>query len=300
MRSFSCIRNRTRPLRGLRIRSSIGMLLLLSVLACPSDGAAGQDDILFLPPGLLYPPAIADPQRVGFAVEWLSYTDTAIPDSGNSRVALKAGGQFGIVRSGPPGDGERAWQVDVLGGFNAQFDADHSLDNIGWDGRYGLLLTSGQPRMISFKLGVLHDSSHVGDEYMERTGRERIGYTRHELVAGVSVPFGENWRSYAEGGWGYQLGNRGLMKPGRGEAGLEFESCRGTRERCTGWYGAADLSAMEERDWELDLAVQTGFVARSGGRTWRFGVQWYSGRPPIGEFFPYTERYIGLGVWLDV
>lgn len=276
------------------------MLLLIFVLACPSVGAAGQGNILFLPPGILYPPAIADPQRVGFGVQWLSYMDTTIPDAGNSRVALKAGGQFGILKAGPSGDGNQAWQVDLLGGFNAQFDADHSLDNIGWDGRYGLLVTNGQPRIISFKFGVLHDSSHVGDEYMERTGRKRIGYTRHELVAGVSIPLGERWRTYAEGGWGYQLGNSELMKPGRGQAGLEYESCRGPRERCTGWYGAADLSSMEERDWRLDLAVQMGVVARSGGRTWRFGVEWYHGRPPIGEFFPYTERYLSLGIWLDV
>lgn len=286
--------------RWLSSISSISMLLLIFVPACPSVGAAGQGNILFLPPGILYPPAIADPQRVGFGVQWLSYMDTTIPDAGNSRVALKAGGQFGILKAGPSGDGNQAWQVDLLGGFNAQFDADHSLDNIGWDGRYGLLVTNGQPRIISFKFGVLHDSSHVGDEYMERTGRKRIGYTRHELVAGVSIPLGERWRTYAEGGWGYQLGNSELMKPGRGQAGLEYESCRGPRERCTGWYGAADLSSMEERDWRLDLAVQMGVVARSGGRTWRFGVEWYHGRPPIGEFFPYTERYLSLGIWLDV
>ena len=24
------------------------------------------------------------------------------------------------------------------------------------------------------------------------------------------------------------------------------------------------------------------------------------GRPPIGEFFQYTESYISLGLWLDV
>jgi hypothetical protein len=276
------------------------MLLLFLVLAYPPDGAAGPVNVLFLPPGLLYPPAIADPQRIGFGVQWLSYTDASIPDAGNSRVALKAGGQFGILRAGPSGDGGRAWQVDLLGGFNAQFDADHSLDNIGWDGRYGLVVTNGQLRMTSFKLGVLHDSSHVGDEYMERTGRTRIGYTRHELVAGVSVPLSGRWCTYAEGGWGYQLGNSELMKPGRGQAGLEYESCRGPQERCTGWYGAADLSAMEERDWRLDLAVQMGLVARSGERIWRIGVEWYRGRPPIGEFFQYTESYFSLGLWLDL
>jgi uncharacterized protein DUF1207 len=287
-------------IRRLRRFSLIGMLLLSPTLAYPADEAAGPAAVMFLPPGDLYPPYVADLQRVGFGVQWQSYTKTAIPDSGIHRVALKAGGQFGIVRAGTSGADGREWQADVLGGFNAQFDADHSLDNIGWDGRYGLLVTTGKPRGIAFRFGVLHDSSHVGDEYMIRTGRTRIGYTRQELAAGVSLPLDERWRTYAEGGWGYQFGNDQLMKPGRGQAGLEYESCRGLGESCPGWYGAVDLSATEERNWRLDVAAQVGLATRSGGRTWRIGIEWYQGRPPIGEFFQYTERSISLGLWLDV
>lgn len=278
----------------------IGVLLLSPAAAYSSDKAAGPGAVMFLPPGDLYPPYAADPQRVGFGVQWSNYLKSTIPDSGSHRVDLRAGGQFGIVRDRLPGADDWAWQVDILGGFNAQFDADHSLDNIGWDGRYGLLFTTGTPRGIAFKFGLLHDSGHVGDEYMIRTGRTRIGYTRQELAFGVSLPVDEHWRTYAEWGWGYQFGNEALMKPGRGQAGLEYESCRGLRERCSGWYGAVDVSATEERDWRLDTAVQTGFVARSGGRTWRIGIDWYQGRPSIGEFFQYTERSISLGLWLDV
>lgn len=43
-----------------------------------------------------------------------------------------------------------------------------------------------------------------------------------------------------------------------------------------------------------------GLVARSGGRTRRIGIEWYHGRPPIGEFFQYTESYLSLGLWIDV
>jgi hypothetical protein len=90
------------------------------------------------------------------------------------------------------------------------------------------------------------------------------------------------------------------MDPGRGQVGLEFDGCRGYRERCRGWYGAVDLSAMEERDWHVDTAVQAGLATRFYGRTWRIGLEWYRGRPPIGEFFSYTESALSLGIWLDV
>ncbi len=284
---------------GLRGLLLIG-LLLFPWPAYPADEAPSAGSVVFLPPGDFYPPYVADPQRVGFGVQWQGFTNTGIPDSGSHRVALRAGGRFGVIRAGSPGTGDAGWQVNVEGGFNAEFDADHSLDNIGWDGRYGLVVTTARSNSLAFKFGVLHDSSHVGDEYMERTGRRRIGYTRHELAAGVSRTISEHWRTYAEAGWGYQFGNDALMKPGRGQAGLEYESCRGPQEDCTGWYGALDLSGMEERNWRLDTALQAGLVARKGERTWRIGIEWYHGRPPIGEFFQYTESYISLGIWLDV
>jgi uncharacterized protein DUF1207 len=283
--------------------SFIGMLLLFPMPAYPFHGDDVESGAMFLPPADLYPPYLADPQRAGFGIQMLRYTDTGIPDSGSNRVDIRAGGQFGIVRAGLSNAGDGVWQVDFLGGFNALIDADHSLDNMGWDGRLGLFVTTGKPRGTAFKFGALHHSSHVGDEFIARTGRARIEYTRHEISAGVSFPFdehGEHWRNYIEGGWGFRLRNTELMKPGRGQMGMEYESCRDPHEHCTGWYSAVDLSATEERNWRLDTAAQMGVVAHADGRTWRIGVEWYQGRPPIGEFFLYTERYIGLGLWLDV
>jgi hypothetical protein len=281
------------------------LLPLLFLLACFStpahalEEAAGSAVTLF-PSGDLYPLAIADPHRVGFGVQQLHFTDTAIPDAGDDRVGLRAGGRFGIVRVEPNGTEAWGWQASVEGGFNAQFDADHSLDNIGWDGRYGLVVTAGRAGGAAFKMGVLHDSSHVGDEYLLRTGRGRIGYTRHEVAAGFSWTITERWRTYAEAGWGYQLSNSSFMDPGRGQVGLEFDGCRGPRERCRGWYGAVDLSAMEEREWHVDTAVQAGLAGHFQGRIWRIGLEWYRGRPPLGEFFSYTESSLSIGIWLDV
>lgn len=275
-------------------------LVCAAVPAYSSDEVPDPWGMTLFPTGDLYPHYIADPHRVGFGVQWLSFTETRIPDSGDSRVALRAGGRFGIVRMHPSEEKERGWQVSLEGGFNAQFDADHSLDNIGWDGRYGLVVTTAQSGQWAFKLGILHDSSHVGDEYMERTGRKRIGYTRHELAAAASWSPDERFRTYGEAAWGYELSNDQLQEPGRIQFGLEYQSPPTPGKVRMGWYGAADFSALEERDWRVDRSLQAGLAAHSGGRTWRFGVEWYRGRPPIGEFFQYTEEYVSLGVWVDI
>ena len=191
------------------------------------------------------------------------------------------------------------WQISFLGGFTAHHDARFSLDNIGWDGRYGIQFTTALPHGLGFKMGLEHDSSHLGDEYMERTGRKRIGYTRQELNAGASWFVDEHWRTYAEAGFAFSMGDRQLQEPWRAQIGIEYESSPlfGGPLR---WYTAIDSQAMQERQWRVDLAVQTGIAAHSLGRTFRIGVEWYNGRPPVGEFFQYTERSLGVGVWMDI
>ncbi|HET6461983.1 MAG TPA: hypothetical protein VFG29_14475, partial [Syntrophales bacterium] len=98
--------------------------------------------ILLLPPGDLYAPYAADPERLDFGFELRNYMRTQIPDSGNNRFDLKAGGEFGLIRIHPHDNSDLGWQLSIEGGFDSQFDIDNHLDNIGWDGKYGLLLTT--------------------------------------------------------------------------------------------------------------------------------------------------------------
>jgi len=256
--------------------------------------------VLLFPSGDFYPPYIADPRTPRFGIQWMIYSKTTIPDTGNSRFGLEAGGSFGIVSVHPADQTNQGWQLSIKGGFDAQFDIYHSEDNIGWDGIYGLLLTTAQDHGFAYKLSMNHDSSHVGDEYEARTGRQRIGYTREEIAAGISWSINNYWRAYAEAGWGYHLGNENLQKPGRLEFGLEYESTKSLWEGRAGWYTALDISSMQERDWRVDTSFQMGFVFRSGERTWRLGIERCDGPPPIGEFFQYTESYIALGLWIDI
>ena len=256
--------------------------------------------LLYFPTGDLYPPYAADPFRVGFGFQPVHVTRVDIPNTTSSRVNLRAGGQVGVVRSLSADDPDLGWQVSLIGGFNDQNDVRNSLDNIGWDGHYGIILTAMPIHDLAFKLGLLHTSSHVGDEFMERTGRARISYTRQELAAGVSWFMNERWRVYTETGRAFSMSNRELQRPWRGQAGIEYEAPPAIWSKRLAWYAATDLQATQEREWKVDAAVQTGFVMRAEGRTWRIGVEWYHGRPPMGEFFQFTERYLSIGLWIDI
>jgi Protein of unknown function (DUF1207) len=279
-----------------RLRASFVYGVLCLFLA---GAPAAASDFQAFPPSNLYPRYVADPRGPQFGVMLLGFPSPRIPDSGDQRVGLKLGGRFGLVRVHPEGQPEGGWQVDIEAGFTGQFDVEHSLDNIGWDGTYGFLVSSEVRPGLHLQLGAKHISSHVGDEYAERTGQRRIGYTREELVAGTAWSFAPNWRAYAEAGWNYKLREDIGQKPGRLQLGLEHEAPGSLSGGRLGWFAALDLGSFEERSWQIDPTLQIGLLVPSGDRRWRVGLGYHDGTVPLGEFYRVDESYISLGLWLD-
>jgi len=77
-------------------------------------------------------------------------------------------------------------------GLDAVFDSQFQNDGIGWDGNYGLTITSGKSSSpFALKVALLHVSAHLGDDYEERTQTPRLNYTREELSVAAS------WRPLA-------------------------------------------------------------------------------------------------------
>jgi len=280
----------------------LAALVALCLFALP----AAAEGRLF-PDGTLYPPHVASELRPGFGLV-LFAADSGVEEAGSPRFGLRLGGRFGLVRWTPEigDDGVRRGgppvplQLDLDAGFRGQFDVENSLDNIGWDGNYGLTLSADLGDGWALRGGLYHTSSHVGDEYSEKTGRQRIGYTREEVIAGVSWVRSASWRYYLEGGWSYNSDDNELRQPGRLEVGAEWRGDPRFVAGRAGWFAALDVAAFEESDWSPDLTLHAGLAFAGDGREWRVGIVWYDGRNPIGEFFQAEESYVGLGLWLDV
>lgn len=283
-----------------------GLLVALVVLAARSSPAASQEPAdsiarsnwTAFPGPRLFPVAVADPTTADFGAAILGVTDVHIPDSGTDRTELRMGGQFGIVGWRPAGERGWALQFSVEGGYNGQFDASRQLDNIGWDGLFGFVVSTAAPSGLAFEAGIRHTSSHVGDEYAERTGRLRIGYTREEFVAGVSWPVTRDLRLYGGGGVAFKTKNDSLQAPWRLNGGAEF--FRPGWFGRGGWYAALNLSAWQERDWAIDVGSQLGLFYPSAGRRFRAALGFNDGRVPIGEFFQYDEAWWSLGFYVDL
>lgn len=284
--------------------------LLMSGSAAGAETAVDEDLTFSLggtwrlavsPGGDLYPGYIADPLRPGFALRKLNVTDSEIPGSGTDRYSFTLGGRYGLLRLFADTAPAMAFQIDIYGAFLGQFDIENSSDNIGWDGLYGLILSWSNGNGLALKLAMQHDSSHVGDEYMERTGRERINYTREEWAAGISYRFFDLFRIYGEGGYGYDLRNDALQEPGRVQGGIEIEDRDRFLGGRLGYYAALDVGAYEESDWDADTSVQAGLTVPVDRflQEIRVGAFYRDGRSPMGEFFQRRERWWGLGLWID-
>ena len=307
--------------RNIDLSGKAGRLLFVAVfglsllLAVPIVGGAGEavDERLafslgnawrldLFPAEGIYDPYIADPLRPGFSLMQMDIMDSDIPDAGESRYSFMLGGKYGFFKFRHSDLPDMAVQVDIYGAFLGQFDLENSTDNIGWDGFYGVMFTWTGGDGLSLKLAMQHDSSHVGDEYAERTGRLRINYTREEIAFGLSYRFPEYFRVYSEAGYGHNLRNTELQRPWRVKGGIEFEAPDRFFNGRLGYYAAVDLSSTEEMDWETDVTVQTGVVLpmRRFSHTVRIGPIYRNGPSVIGEFFQHKEEWWGMGMWIDI
>jgi hypothetical protein len=282
---------------------AVHLVFLCTARAQAPDGERdGAWELSVAPADVLYRPYVADPRRPVFGLTMIDARESDIDSAGDRRYGIRMGARFGILQLHPQDEPSGGLQLAGEVGFLGQFDRDNSTDNLGWDGLYGFHLAwLARPRLV-LRLGMAHDSSHLGDEYIENTGRRRIEYTREELLAGMRYALPGGLSSYLEYGHAYDLRNEDLMEEGRVQLGLEIEPEPMLWNRRLAPFAAFDVSVYEEDDWEENLCVQLGVVRPGAGRvgSWRVGLEYYDGRSPIGEFFQDRERHMAWGLWLDL
>lgn len=253
----------------------------------------------YFPADQLYPHYIANPLRSSFSFQPTEFSASDIPQAGTKRFGLDLGGNLALVRLHPENAPGQGWELMLEAGFRGQFDIKNSEDNIGWDGHYALFLDYRPNKKIAYRLGMHHTSSHVGDEYAERTGRLRINYTRQEIRLGSTWSVTDNWQTYLEVARSYNDRNQVLQRAGRVEWGLQYDR-PALFNHVIGGYIALDLSGYEENNWDTNTTLQLGIQWPTEKRRWRLGIEYYDGRSQLGEFFQAHEKYLSLGIWLDL
>ncbi len=274
---------------------SLAVLLSMTPAGARSDTGFANGGVVLLPEESLYAPYLASLRFPEFRFGYLTVSDDSIAGTEDTRWDLRAGRHVPLIRFGED------WQFGAFGGLKALFDAGREADNVAWDGVFGLSLSRRLDDARALRLEYEHQSAHLGDELVARTGRTRIEYSRQEISLGYSSRPSPRVRLYAEGGWGFDLTNETLQEPWRGQAGLEVGIPR-TKTASTdhldwGPFLAVDLESMQERNWGVDTTVQAGIYGLRQRDVWRFGLEFRDGRIPYGEFSFEDETYVGVALW---
>ncbi len=151
----------------------------------------------------------------------------------------------------------------------------------------------------AFTIEAYHESSHLGDEYEDRTGAKRIDWTR-EVMAG--------WASYSRGPWrmmgslSYALRDELQLDPSGGSFGVDFRpphrAGRGSVMPVAGVY----FDASGATSWRVSGSFKAGVVLQEapGGREIGFAVIGHDGLSTQRQFFREESRYLGLEVRFDL
>jgi hypothetical protein len=259
-------------------------------------GASGAAALVtgFLPGGELFRPLIADPRwpHLGFFV---SHT---LSGRQPTSVAAPSIGETIALYRGDEAWGGGQWEIGLLGAAFSIFDLDSdSLDLVNTDFLAGLFLAYRRDA-LSAVARLIHQSSHLSDEGMQRRGTERINLSFERLDVLVSWDPREWIRLY--GGPGVLVRRDPPdLDPWSLQAGTEL---RGPAlfSRVRPVVGA-DLQIREYAHWKPSLSLRAGLEYRSpdGERAAQLLLQYFNGRAPDGQFLREHLEYIGDGLHLS-
>jgi hypothetical protein len=250
----------------------------------------------FLPPGVLFAPLHASPRWPHFAATYRYYVD----DRELGHVgAADFGETIPLYRGDAPLGGQ--WEAGIQGGVFAIFDlAAESADLINADYMGGLFATYRRGGSAAL-LRVLHQSSHLGDEYLlrSRVDRVNLSYELAELTLAQHL-FGEALRLYGGGG--------GLLH--REPADIDRWHVHYGVEGVSPWTLVGDhlrpvafahVGHADEHGWNADVSLRGGVRVDPwgvGGRQLHVLGEYFDGHSPNGQFFRRRIETVGIGLHL--
>jgi len=269
----------------------------------PEDEALG---FVPMPEGDVFCPLIADPKGTySFASYLRGTSDTPL---GTDIGAVGIADRFPLVRWGGPDPGEGI-QIGLDGAVFAQFDLNSaSIDLLNADYIVGLPITARLGK-VSTRLRVYHQSSHLGDELLLRTGtvqRENFSFEAGEALLSGDIGF---VRLYGGGEYVFSA------RPSLGVVTHVVHGGIEMRQKHSALHlgdvakvrlvAALDVKAVEVLDWEPAYSARAGFEIGRARATQHVARrvsllgEFYHGRSPYGQFYHDDIQYYGVGLHFE-
>ncbi len=268
---------------------AVAAILAMLPIDASAEAPTEEPKVRVFPRLPLFAPLSADLRWPRLSVAYTYY----IGDSELAHVgSADAGASIPIVQK----DGRRgSWEVGVQGGIFSIFDfAAPSSDLVNADYLGALTFTYRRNSWTLFTR-ILHQSSHLGDEYLLGNEVERVNLSFEEIDALVS---------YDVRTWAWVYAGLGVMVRREPsdldrwslQAGGEVRPFTAKTERRLQVLIAVNLDLWQETGWTPDASIVAGATLDPrGDSSYRvdFLLRYYVGRSPNGQFF--TERIQTLG-----
>lgn len=273
---------------------AVGATVMGALTLCPCFTTWAQSPreptLRVFPRRPLFAPLSADPRWPRLSVGYAHY----FANSQFSHIgSADAGASIPIVQK--RNERGRAWEVGVQGGIFAIFDfAAPSSDLVNADYLGGVTFSYEFDSCV-LMTRIIHQSSHLGDEYLLHNEVDRINLSFEKLEVLVS----HDVRSWARvyGGPGVILRrDPSYLDRWSLQAGGEVRPFTASTRRRLQVLVAANLNFWQETDWIPDASIVAGATLDPmGDSSYRvdFLLRYYVGRSPNGQFF--TERIQTLG-----
>lgn len=276
-----------------RLALMIAAITLLAAPALASEDQAKPVRPEILPRRPLFEPLIADPRWPHFSAAWHDYGGH---DGLSNVAAVSLGDGFSFLQA-PAAGGTIG--IGLQGAVFAIFDLDApSSDLVNADYLAALPLQWTQGPYAAM-LRLYHQSSHLGDEFLLRTGTQRVNFSYEAIDLKLSwFVLDDVLRVYGGGGW---LVDRdpSSLKAGLAQLGIEVRApWRFANERLRP-IAAIDLQSAQAWDWDVDTSARLGIELESDTDrhyVLQLTLDYFHGRNPNGQFYITRTEYWGVGI----
>lgn len=229
----------------------------------------------------------ADPRRVRLGASYYRL-------DGKDRADAALGHSWGMTRWRTE-DESWTWQWNVEAMAYSRFTLSGSLNAFETVDFVGNLPVAARRGGWSARAMLFHESSHLGDDYIRRTGDQGFRYSIDGARLTVSAEPLAWLRAY--GGGSYLLHT--VPGPARrvAQAGVELTS-RAFGLRHIKVFLAQDVQFREAVDYRGSWRVMAGVIGGIDGapRTMRAFVGRFDGYSSFGQLFRRRERYTDVGL----
>ena len=237
---------------------------------------------------------LADPRQVQTSARYYQ-------QSGDDLADIALGNSWGMVRWDGPSLGGWRLQWNVEGMAYTRFRLGGGINEFQTIDFFGNLPLEARSGIYSGKLVLFHESSHLGDDYIRRTGDLGTRYSVEGWSLIASVEPHPLLRLYGGGGdllHSVPAGQGGMLQFGLELRTPDFNTATRYPKHL---YLAEDVRWFDRVEWNPTANTEIGIRITYSGviRSLRVHVGNLRGHSEFGQFYKRTENYVNLGISCD-